>query len=226
MRRYNQHGADIKFKHASTINHGLNSEGSVIDQVVQDLGPHDVFYDIGACHGLYSAIVQARRPSVNVVSFEPHPDNRNRMIENMDMNGLEHNIYRVALSNESGMLQFTTGKGPGVHRLSFDDSIDSVETRTEMLDDFIRYNDLPLPNVVKIDVEGAEWQVLDGMRDTLNSDELRSVYIEVHLDTDKGSSISNYEGSEADLEATLSKYGFDVAVINERQNTYHIKATK
>lgn len=218
-------GKRLRFKNASTIRHGINSESEVIDMVIDDLSDNGIFYDVGACHGLYTILVKAVLPDVEVHAFEPHPQNRKRMIENLEDNNMDNPIEQVALTNSVGERQFTTGEGPGVHRLSFDDSIPSMSVETTTLDEYVYGGLEDIPEVIKIDVEGAEYEVLKGAEKLLSGGGVKSVYIEIHGDTDKGSSLENYEGSERLILSLLESNGYSVTRVNQRKNTYHMKAT-
>ena len=48
-------------------------------------------------------------------------------------------------------------------------------------DEIIAKNDARAPNLIKIDVEGHELEVLEGMTATLKRPELRELFVEVHF---------------------------------------------
>ena len=59
--------------------------------------------------------------------------------------------------------------------------------RIESGDKFVHQNGISAPNIIKIDVQGAEKRIIDGFRSTLSNKNCRIVYCEVHenhVDTD------------------------------------------
>ena len=90
-------------------------------------------------------------------------------------------VVESALSDDSGSAEFASPTedvcgaasigSPGIH---------GERVRTERGDGSVRDGAIPAPTVVKIDVEGAEPLVLDGMRRTLADDRCRLVYCEEH----------------------------------------------
>jgi len=81
-------------------------------------------------------------------------------------------------------------------------------------DDFISNNYLTIPNVIKIDVEGAELEVLKGLEDTIKQKKCRAIFCEVHpkyLNTDV-SELINF----------LTNKGFESKTFDKRRSEYHI----
>jgi FkbM family methyltransferase len=51
------------------------------------------------------------------------------------------------------------------------------------IDDLINYSfDFPDPNHIKIDIDGQEWKVIQGMMETLKTSKLKSVLVEINQD--------------------------------------------
>lgn len=130
------------------------------------------FFDIGANFGLYSVLLSGS-PSVRVIeAFEPLPRNVNQLSANLYLNGLDTTVtvHSLALSDgEARMALFVDGHSTGVSTINpegvardtaaYDSSIE-VQTRT--LDSLTTLRDTNV--LVKVDVEGAEVQVLQGMQ--------------------------------------------------------------
>lgn len=72
----------------------------------------------------------------------------------------------------------------------------------------IRTDDVPLPNAIKIDVEGFEYEVLEGLGEHLKDPGLRMIGIEVHFGILKERGLS-YAPQE--IEGMLSRNGFSVS---------------
>lgn len=73
-------------------------------------------------------------------------------------------------------------------------------------------NSLPIPNVVKVDVEGDEYEVLSGLKKTPTSSNCRLVYCELHSIEERG-----FGGDKASVKALLEEFGFEVETIHTRE---------
>lgn len=166
---------------------GAGGETQVLQAILSVLKPGDVAYDVGANVGLYSLLMaKAVGERGQVVAFEPEPHCYATLVENARLNRLA-NVLAVPLA---------LGDRPGRARLAQDGTLNSfrvVELRqeadaapreqaTEVTDgdSYVRRQRLPVPRVVKIDVEGYEFQVLLGLRDTLSHPACKVVCCEVH----------------------------------------------
>jgi FkbM family methyltransferase len=156
--------------------------------------PGDTVYDIGANVGVFSLIGATLLGNEGlVVSFEPGFANYARLCENVALNGLASMVVPLplAVSSRSGLQPFTyRSEDPGQSRHAFSandwtpgDSESGKRYTQPMvsvtLDEVASLLRLPIPNLVKIDVDGAETHVLRGGRKTLSSLECRGVFIEI-----------------------------------------------
>lgn len=134
-------------------------------------------YDIGANLG-YTAMLMARAvgPKGRVFAFEPEPRNLSRLARHVESNpeGRRVTVVAVAVGARSGQgrlkIHRSTSMGKLVGAPGRDvpyASVVSVPLVT--LDRFVARGGPP-PHIVKIDVEGAEAQVLAGMRRILERD--------------------------------------------------------
>ncbi|WP_128906184.1 FkbM family methyltransferase [Halorubrum amylolyticum] len=184
-------------------------ERPILDHLVSNLRRDDVFYDVGANLGLYSCLVAdvVTRP---VIAFEPHPGNADRLEDNADLNGADISVFRRALAESTGEADLTIALdkvGSAGHTLVSDWSpdLESITVPKIRSDELIAQEDLPRPTVFKIDVEGAEQAVLDGLEATLSRPDCRLVYCETHADR-----LEKQGSSVADIRATLESHGFSV----------------
>ncbi len=129
--------------------------------VVAHLKPGDVVYDVGAHVGYYSAVsAQAVGPSGRVFSFEPRPDNIRMFERHMIINGFNNvTLTRTGVGRTTGKARFNARTGIGTGHLS---ESGDLEIPLISLDDWVRAEQPPPPNFLKIDVEGGEIGVLEG----------------------------------------------------------------
>ena len=126
----------------------------------------DVVYDVGANVGFYTLLAATLAgPSGRVYAFEPLPRNLTLLKRHVQMNQLTNvQVMEGAVSDKSGTARFSTGEIPEMTHLSPEGQID---VQTFQLDELISSGRLPPPRVMKVDVEGAEADVLSGARELL-----------------------------------------------------------
>ena len=146
--------------------------------------PGDCVWDVGANEGLYTrrfaGLVDGEG---QVVAFEPAPATFDRLVTNTaDLPTIVN--LQLALSTESGEASFfyseTSDVESGLSRASGGEDAQEMKVRVERGD--VVAADYP-PNMIKIDVEGFELQVLEGLAQTLASAMLHTVAVEVHFQT-------------------------------------------
>jgi FkbM family methyltransferase len=119
----------------------------------------------------------------------------------------------VALSDTSGTIDssVTEDLSPGHGTASISKDGDS-QVHTVRGDQLINEGEIPQPNVVKIDVEGAEWLVINGLKTALANEKCRVVYCEVHFPTDYSSrgSIYDHNIEMTDIISQLEQCGYKV----------------
>jgi FkbM family methyltransferase len=202
----------------------LMGEEPILADLLDRLGPDDVFFDIGANVGTYSCFAAGQLDGGRVVAFEPEPANADRLRDNAGLNGRDIDLRRIALSDSNGTGQLERNgstPGAGQHALARRPSLDTVEVPQSTGDRLVTGGTLPVPNVVKIDVEGAEMKVLDGLTATLARDACRHVYCEVHPDR-----LRRFDQHPDQLAGVLEAAGFTVSVLAELGDKFFIRADK
>lgn len=141
-----------------------------IDSVLHD---GDLVVDVGAYSGVYS-LYCAKNFNAVCYAFEPNPALYGRLNSNIELNDLHRSIHAMnfGLSNRRGSQTFYTSPSTPLT------SAGSLEpgrgkTLSQQVDTEV-YDDLPQSvlsvDLIKIDVEGHERSVLDGMVYTLKRD--------------------------------------------------------
>jgi FkbM family methyltransferase len=163
---------------------GMTGEKAVLARFLNELRPGDVVFDIGANIGTHTvAFAKVVGEEGRVASFEPEPVTAGRLERNIELNGLRNvTLMRCALGErESGeMLYVDSRSGSGRHSLRPQDGWPAEEVRVLQGDALVHSGALPTPNVMKIDVEGAELGVIAGSKDALADETCRLVFCEVH----------------------------------------------
>ena len=147
-----------------------------------------VVYDVGAFLGHFTLFfAQAVKPEGCVVAFEPNPENRRAMEVNIALNHLDNvRIEPVALGNRPDVATLVVPDGERAMGTLLEQKFPKLRyaarvcgISVDTLDAYRMAHALPAPNFIKIDVEGAEGMVLEGMTRTIA--ECRpQLFIEVH----------------------------------------------
>jgi FkbM family methyltransferase len=123
--------------------------------------PGTVVYDIGANVGFYTLLAaKLCGPAGKVHAFEPAPANLACLRRHLQVNRVANvQVHECALADRSGYDQFEINDGCYTGKLGIRGAL---EVRVESLDHLLASSALDPAGVVKIDVEGAEHQVLLG----------------------------------------------------------------
>jgi FkbM family methyltransferase len=164
-----------------------NHEEDIIEHFTPKEG--DIVVDIGAHMGRYT-IISSKRVGANgkVVAIEAHPGNFEMLKSNIKLNQLTNviplnyaaysketkiNLYLPEV--ESGYTIYNTIMS---NRARTEDKF--VEVSANTLDYLLQLNEITDVNWVKIDVEGAEFEVLKGASNVLSKSKDIALLIEVH----------------------------------------------
>lgn len=163
--------------------------------------PGDIVWDVGANQGYYTALFSNLvGPTGHVVAFEPTGTTFATLREAV-ADRANVTLVNVGLSNRDGSAEILVGadelaatsritSGSEHHPHRSPDASRRQGIRLQRADTLLEAAHIPEPTVIKIDVEGHEWNVLEGLGERLRERSLRRVLIEVHfsiLDADERS---------------------------------------
>ena len=168
----------------------LEESGGIADARIWDVGAHVGYHTLA-----FAALVG---PRGRVVAFEPNPYNAERIQQNLELNpDLSERIVLMAcaLSNNDGETPFVfspelaSGRSSGSYLEGAvrpeppssytEDHFKTMTVETAKADTLLLEKRVPQPDVIKIDVEGAEHFVLQGAKDLL-SHHCPLLLVEVH----------------------------------------------
>jgi FkbM family methyltransferase len=162
-------------------------EGNVQAAVTGHLRPGGVFVDVGASIGFFSMLAaRIVGPAGTVVAFEPQPAAAGSIRKNASLNGFENlAVVEIALSSRPGYLWLgDVGKATAHVVTDADKSARSRRVPCSSLDVSLAEMTVAAPDLVKIDVEGHEADVLEGMRATLGAART-VVVVECHSEVER-----------------------------------------
>jgi FkbM family methyltransferase len=184
-----------------SVLHTLEKEGDILEQFAADIKPSDRVVDIGANVGVFSAV--ASDLGAYVIAIEPHPPTVVRLRANCP----DAHVEPVAVGADAGTVALgVTNDAGGTQRPAVGDG-DAYEIPQR------RADELPLPDVVKVDVEGAELAVLEGAAGWFEGARPRVWWIETH------------DGRAAAVRDVLARQGYAVEVVRDGDTETYLRAT-
>jgi FkbM family methyltransferase len=214
----------IPFFRAQTL---FSKEPDTIAWIDDCVAEGDSFYDVGANIGVFT-LYAATRKQAAVVAFEPSSENYAILNRNIYMNGLAdrvialnlalHDRTTLSMLNLSAFMPGKAGHGFSIAVAGSDYSAFTPDFRQGVigyrLDDFVHTFDVPFPNHVKIDVDGNDPVVLEGMRGLLDDPRLKSVAIELNPD---------FREADRQVADLLSAHGFEKLGTERYKNLANIR---
>ncbi len=163
-----------------TGNYGVGSE-LVAQKIFYVLASNSsVIADIGAHYGFYTLLAAIHNPT-SILSFEPSKENYRILLINISINKLFNvKAYRLALADYNGwaILGIPPGGRSGENTMAIGRAISAERVNVNRFDYIARKEGIRSVDIVKIDVEGAEYKVLKGFGKYLRT--ARFILIEVH----------------------------------------------
>jgi len=182
------------------------------------MNKEDVLWDVGACIGSYSIYAAVRR-GVNVCAFEPASYNNAVLETNIQLNNVSDKVisYPIAIGTEFAYTQLAhindtdTGSScndivtSGYSKASNYRNVSLTGCVVDSIDNLVEHG-LPYPTHLKIDVDGAEPDVIKGAMKTLPN--LKSILIELWPDPPKHLAHYHYRKQHKKVDKDLQSMGW------------------
>jgi len=164
--------------------HAVHHEVDFIERIRSHLRDDDIVFDIGANIGVLTLLMATHRTGVSIHSFEPEPRNFRQLQENIRLNQLDSRVsaHQIALGENEGEVALHIRGHAGEGRHSIAESSGATDEIVVELKTCARFavEQQAMPDVLKIDVEGAEGQVLAGVVGLNQSHPPRDIFLEIH----------------------------------------------
>lgn len=168
----------------------------------------DCVWDVGANVGYYTKLFSERVGGIGrVFAFEPSPMNFERLT--MACASLDNaTLLQFGLGREDGKLCFQQGADDlGATSRIVDAELGCVVVDIRSGASVIYGGDAAIPNAIKVDVEGFEYEVLEGLGENIKNPEVRLIGIEVHFGIVKERGVPHVPQQIEDM---LNRNGFSV----------------
>jgi FkbM family methyltransferase len=219
----------------TTENYFIGYERDFLDALLSVMAAGDVLLDVGSSTGHFTIpIAKVVGNGGVVIAVEPQADARVQLEANLRLNGLSNvQVLGMALGDarKEGRLAWGDGSCPSLLAVSKQDQEsvlttagsdgkDSQVVSVEVGDEVMVRERLPIPQAVKIDVEGFEFQVIRGLSATLSNASCRLLCCEIHPAALHGGTTPQIIIEE------VKSLGFKEIVLTERLSQIHMIARK
>ena len=177
-----------------TIRWGTTDKWSIHEIVLRDDYhikdiPNDskVIIDLGATVGVLSIYIASLNRQMKVYAFEPAPNNYVRLVNNVKQNGLSARIYtfREACAKEVGKRHLSLSSDHRVHSIVKGRSGKFLNVQSSSLKEMFVKNKIANCDLLKLDVEGAEYEILYSLAPAVFS-KIKYISMEYHNLDKKG----------------------------------------
>lgn len=176
-------------------------EKEILRRFMSIIQSDDVVLDVGANVGVFACFALSAIESGSVCAVEPHEPTAVRLRTNLAQNAPENHwqVFNQAFGSVDGTRNFCINNDMSGFPSNRVTSHGDTEVQVNRPETLIERGELAVPDVVKVDVEGAESDVLDGFGPYLS--DVRELFVEIHppagVDPD-------------DIEEVLHDAGFDI----------------
>jgi FkbM family methyltransferase len=206
----------IPFRVDESLRRFENGGEETVQEILNtQLKQGDLYVDVGANYGLHAMLAAHYVGETGrVFAFEPVPTNLRLLQRNLKLNGFQERskVFPCALNSTGGeMVEMTIepGLSPAASLAeNFNGSKIQVPTRT--LDDCLDQEGA-VPALIKIDVEGAEHEVLKGASETLKKGP--PLLVEVHT-----FALPAFNSSPEELREYLATFGYVEERVSEMES--------
>ena len=139
--------------------------------------PGDVIVDVGACEGMFSILMSTAFPDTQILAYEPVPTTYHTLVRNLELNGCKNvKAFNMGLGpNFKQRINITTNKdgesGGSTSCCTFNPEVHTlIEVGLIPLDAVFELNGINRIRLLKMDVEGMEYDILYASRNLFRID--------------------------------------------------------
>lgn len=194
-----------------------------IESTVADIKETDLIWDVGAHIGLFALPLAPYLTSGAIICFEPSAKSCKKLVDNCRINSFGNiAVYNIAMGENSREVElslhnYDSSSNKILSGVDENEAFHQMETVQMKSGDEVANQIENVPNVVKIDAEGYEYHILQGMDRILSDSDCRMVICEVH-------EIYGVESNK--INNMLEQYGFGTKTIDAQPGTITLKGER
>lgn len=181
-----------------------------IQKHISSISNGEVFVDVGANVGYYALKVKQANPNSEVIAIEAHPKTFNALLRNVMVNKFNIICINKAVYKSKGKITFYDHGGWSGIASIYRKSEKALTVESDTLDGIISSLGI-CPDFIKMDIEGAEVDALQGAHESLKH--ARMVIIEIHNE--------NLES----IKQMLKNVGFRISIENNGEYVIGMRTT-
>jgi FkbM family methyltransferase len=186
-------------------------------QLIDDLESNITIFDVGACSGQVALKYNSIFPDCKIFCFEPFHESFSKLKQNTSSfenivainKGLGQYIGKSKLhSNRSAptnSILATSKESTKIWGTGLLNTLETIDIELTTLDDFVEINNIKRIDILKLDVQGSEYMVINGAKNSIKQGIIKLVYIEIIT-------LPTYEGQKYldEILGQLRSHGFDL----------------
>ncbi|MEM2195268.1 MAG: FkbM family methyltransferase [Candidatus Methanomethylicia archaeon] len=146
-------------------NEGIDTATIAVIFIKKDYGKikdNSTVIDVGANIGIFSIYAASTAKNVMIYAYEPMPTSYRLLLENINLNKLENNIFpfNLGIAASKGKRKLFLASTSPFHSLYSESNDKYIEIDTISLEDVFNENKIDSCDILKIDCEGAEFEIL------------------------------------------------------------------
>ncbi len=149
-----------------------------------EINDNDIVMDIGAHVGIFSLFASEFCKKGKIYSFEPIKENYNMLVSNVNLNEIKNIIpLNLAVSKKNEPVKIYLNSDESAHSIFFQGN-EFVKVNSATLEKIFDEYEIENCNVMKIDCEGAEYEIINSIPDKYFS-KINKMIIEYHFADEK-----------------------------------------
>lgn len=217
---------DLANPHTWDLIQGKDPEKNIKKVFLNNIKKGDTIIDAGANIGEFS-IIAAKKIGTdgNLISIEPLKETAEWLQKNLLLNNFHNYVVLESAVGRKTEVRTLFKKNESAGMGLLDPVIDgeklveSSKINVKTVDDILSSRKINQVNMLKIDVEGFEYDVLLGCKKSFEDKKIEKIICEIHLGY-----LSEKGIDENLIYSLLEKNGFNISTIEFKNNTKHILA--
>jgi len=218
---------DITNPHTWDLHNNKKYEDDVKKIFLNKINEGDTVIDVGANIGYFSLLAAKKIGSKGkIFAIEPMKQANNWLKKNLKLNDFKNDeVLEVAIGDKQGIMKMYKKSESSEMiilnpTISKKDLIICGEINIETIDNIISQKKIEKVNLLKIDVEGFEYEALLGCKESFKANKIENIICEIHTKYLKNRGID-----EQNIYSLIQENNFSIQEFNIQAETKHILAT-